>query len=155
MFVQEFRERSGLHVNLKIAKQLESSELDNNQQLALYRFAQEALANVHRHSGSKTAAVEFRGEHDTIRATVADAGHGISPTLLEKLRQPRGLAAGVGISGMHERLGIVGGKLEIQSDGHGTKFTAIIPVEYHEVSRLQEPPRFEMSVAKIDRSNSK
>jgi len=157
MFVQEFRERSGLQVSLKIAKQLESNTLDNNQQMALYRFVQEALANVHRHSSSKTASVEFRREGDAIQASVADAGRGMSPTLLEQLRQPRGLAAGVGISGMHERLGIVGGKLEIQSDSHGTKFTAIIPVEYREISRVQLPPSFaqEISAVKVDSSISK
>jgi PAS domain S-box-containing protein len=142
MFVQEFRERSGLQVDLEIAKQLESNKLDSNQQLALYRFVQEALANVHRHSGAKIASVEFRRERSTIQASVADAGRGMPPMLLDKLRQLRELAAGVGISGMHERLGIIGGRLEIQSDSHGTKFTAIIPFEYHEISRVQAPSSF-------------
>jgi len=154
MFIQEFRERSGLEVSLQIPKQLESNKLDNNQQLALYRFVQEALANVHRHSGSKTASVEFRRERGTIQASVADAGRGMSPTLLARLRHPKGLAAGVGISGMHERLGIVGGQLDIQSDGDGTKFTAIIPVEYHEMSRVRASSGLTQEISAVERDRS-
>jgi len=133
MFVQEFRERSGLEVDLKIARQLESEKLDNNQQMALYRFVQEALANVHRHSGSKTASVQFRLKRPAIEASVADSGHGIAPALLNEIRESNGMAAGVGVSGMHERIAFVGGKLEIKSDEHGAKFTAVIPLEYREM----------------------
>jgi signal transduction histidine kinase len=133
MFVQEFRERSGLEVDLKIARQLESEKLDNNQQMALYRFVQEALANVHRHSGSKTASVQFRLRRPEIEASVADSGHGIAPALLNEIRESNGTAAGVGVSGMHERVAFIGGKLEIQSDEHGAKFTAVIPLEYREM----------------------
>ena len=35
MFAQEFRERSGLEVNLKIATQLESNKLDDNQRRSI------------------------------------------------------------------------------------------------------------------------
>lgn len=137
MFIQEFRERSGLQVTLEIAKELESKQLDNNQQMALYRFVQEALANVNRHSGSKTASVQFRLQQRAIETSVADDGRGIPPVLLKEIQETSGLAAGVGVSGMHERAGFVGGHLKIHSDERGTRFTAVIPIEYREGSRVE------------------
>jgi len=76
---------------------------------------------------------------------------------LEKLRHPKGLAAGVGISGMHERLGIIGGELKIESDRHGTQFAATIPVEFSEMSRVQVTASVtqHLSAANPDRSSSK
>lgn len=133
MFVQEFRERSGLHVDLEIADSLESEHLDSDQQMAIYRFVQEALANVHRHSGSETAAVQFRVDSGTIEASVADQGKGIPLPLLKEIQNSEGLAGGVGVSGMRERVGFVGGQLEINSDERGTTFTAMIPLERNEV----------------------
>ena len=133
MFVQEFRERSGLRVDLEIADSLEAEHLDNDQQMAIYRFVQEALANVHRHSRSETAAVRFRLECGTIEASVADQGKGIPVPLLKQIQNSDALAGGVGVSGMRERVGFVGGRLEIQSDERGTTFTAAMPLERSDV----------------------
>ena len=129
MFVQEFRERSGMQVDLDIDEQLDAAKLATNQEMALYRFVQEGLANVHRHSGSKTASVTVALNQRVIEASVSDAGRGIPPALLKELRRSGGIAGGVGLAGMHERIGFIGGKLEIESDGEGTTITAFIPVD--------------------------
>lgn len=129
MFVQEFQERSGVQVELEIYEELEAEKLDNNQEMAIYRFVQEALANVHRHSGSKTAQLQIRLKERTIQASVADAGRGIPSALLQEIRVSNGLAGGVGLPGMHERIGYVGGKLEIRSNEQGTTLTATVPLE--------------------------
>jgi len=137
MFVHEFRERSGLHVDLEITRALESEELDNDQQMALYRFTQEALANVRRHSGSETASVRFCLDHGVIEASVTDEGQGIALPRLHEIQESDALAGGVGISGMRERMRFVGGHLEIQSNEHGTKFTAVMPLQHQEISEEQ------------------
>lgn len=142
MFVEEFRGRSGLLVDLRIAQEVEATKLHTSQEMALYRFVQEALANVHRHSGSSTASVKIQMKHRSIEASVADTGRGIPPALLKEFRRSNGLAAGVGLSGMHERIGYIGGQLEIRSDEHGTTLIALVPLELSQLFfRATSSPR--------------
>ena len=134
MFVEEFRDRSGLRVSLEISKAVEVAKLHPNQDMALFRFVQEALANVHRHSGSKTATVNVRLKDRSIEASVADTGRGFAPALLKEIQSSSAFAGGVGISGMHERIGYIGGQLKIRSDKHGTTVTAVVPLDYQPAS---------------------
>jgi two-component system, NarL family, sensor kinase len=131
VFIEEFRSRSGLRVSLKISPLLEELRLDPSREMVLFRVIQEGLANVHRHSRSKTASVEILMQgSDFIRVSVADSGHGISPQMLAEMNASTGRFVGVGIPGMRERLSQIGGRLEINSNSHGTTITAIIPAEY-------------------------
>jgi PAS domain S-box-containing protein len=134
LFIQEFKDRSGLRVNLWIASELEGSQLDPSQEMALFRFVQEAMANIHRHSGSKTVAVEIQLQGDMIRASVADTGRGIPARILRELQASDGHLGGVGVRGMKERIGHLGGHLDIQSDSRGTTVIAVVPRVY-----LQSP----------------
>jgi len=134
LFIQEFKDRSGLRVNLWIASELEGSQLDPSQEMALFRFVQEAMANIHRHSGSKTVAVEIQLQGDMIRASVADTGRGIPAKILRELQASDGYGGGVGVRGMKERIGHLGGHLDIQSDSRGTTVIAVVPRVY-----LQSP----------------
>jgi two-component system NarL family sensor kinase len=121
-------------VNLQIASELEGNQLDPSQEMVLFRFVQEAMANVHRHSGSKTVAVDIRMQDEMIRASVADTGHGIPAKILSDLRTSDGHVGGVGMPGMKERVAHIGGRLEIQSDSRGTTVIAVVPRVY-----LQSP----------------
>jgi PAS domain S-box-containing protein len=134
MFVEEFKERSGLRVSVEISKDVEESPLHVDQEMALFRFVQEALANVHRHSGSKTATVSVLLKNRLIEASVTDTGRGLAPALLKEIHATGGLAGGVGIPGMHERIGYIGGQLEIRSDENGTTVTALVPIEHRSAS---------------------
>lgn len=134
MFVEEFKERSGLRVSVEISKEVEEATLHVDQEMALFRFVQEALANVHRHSGSKTATVSVLLKNRLIEASVTDTGRGLAPALLKEIHTARGLAGGVGIPGMHERIGYIGGQLEIRSDENGTTVTALVPMEHRSAS---------------------
>ncbi|MBZ5684660.1 MAG: extracellular solute-binding protein [Acidobacteriia bacterium] len=127
MFVEEFSERSGVLVGLEISPEVENIKLTADQEIALFRFIQEALANVHRHSGSDSASIDVHFESGCIEAVVRDAGSGIPPGVLEAIRQSDGQAGGVGLPGMRERIGYVGGEVRIESDEHGTTVAALIP----------------------------
>jgi PAS domain S-box-containing protein len=118
-YVQGLKERSGLGIELKSAKDL--GRLPQEMELAIFRFVQEALTNVHRHSGSKTALILIDREGDKITVEVQDNGKGISPERLAEI-QTRG--TGVGIRGMRERLLRFNGELSIQSDASGTRVCA-------------------------------
>lgn len=89
---------------------------------AAYRIAQEALTNVVRHAGANLVKVMLRAEDGLLTLTVSDNGRGFDPGKLPE--------EGLGIAGMKERAGLVGGKLELQSKvGKGTRVYFKVPVE--------------------------
>ncbi len=91
-------------------------------ELALFRVAQEALTNMRRHAGASRAWVRLRRGEDRIELEVRDDGVGITPSVL---RPGRG---GLGISGMRERMALIGGELTIRSSpGGGTAVAALAP----------------------------
>jgi signal transduction histidine kinase len=98
--------------------------------LALYRIVQESLANIHRHSGSRSATIRLSRQSGEIVLTVADRGRGIPRGVLERsLGKHRSESTpGVGITGMKERVRELGGRLEIQSGIQGTTVTVVLPL---------------------------
>ena len=134
IFMEEFRSRSRLRVSLHIDPELEGLRLDPGREMVLFRFVQEALANVHRHAASKTASVDIELERGSIHASVYDTGRGMAARVLKEINEATGRFVGVGIPGMKERLGQIGGRLEVQSDQRGTTVTAVIPAEFAQSS---------------------
>jgi signal transduction histidine kinase len=87
---------------------------------ALYRLAQEAITNTMRHAQhASVVRVRVCGDHDQVRLTVDDDGHGGSAA---------GTAAGFGLVGMAERAKLLGGSLEAgPRDGGGWSVAAMLP----------------------------
>jgi len=98
-------------------------------ELALFRILQESLTNVHRHSGSTTAAVRLSKASDEAVLEIADRGKGISPELLQQFGEDWVGSLGVGLRGMNARVSQLGGKLEVRSNGSGTVVRARVPAE--------------------------
>jgi PAS domain S-box-containing protein len=89
--------------------------------LCLYRVVQEALRNVKKHSGSKSAEVRLEGLGNCIHLAVFDQGNGFVVSPSSK--------SGIGIRSMEERLRLVGGSLRVSSTpGNGTKLDAYVPL---------------------------
>jgi signal transduction histidine kinase len=122
-YAEGFATRSGIAVKMDI--QDLSQRLAPDVEITLFRILQEALTNIHRHSGSRSAEVSFKTDNGNVMLAVRDFGSGISAGTLEQFRASGGV--GVGLAGMRERIHEVGGKLEIQSDENGTCVTAILP----------------------------
>ena len=91
--------------------------------LALYRIAQEALTNVLKHAGPAHAEVHLHyGEQ--LEITVADDGRGAAAVLTGAA--PPG--AGRGITGMRERVAMLGGSITAgPQPGGGFRVRAVIP----------------------------
>jgi len=87
---------------------------------------QESLTNVHRHSGSTTAAVRLETGGGQLHLYVIDQGRGIAPEQLALRQETASL--GVGLLGMRERLRQLSGELEIVSGNQGTSIHVIIPL---------------------------
>jgi PAS domain S-box-containing protein len=127
VFVTEFRNRSGIRANIEMDSRLEGQRLDPSQEIALFRFVQEAFTNVYRHSGSKTASVKIKEEGETIQVAIADQGRGIPQRVMQEINPFSGRLGSVGIPGMRERIQQIGGSLDIQSGNRGTVICASIP----------------------------
>ena len=136
IFIEEFRQRSGLQVDLHIATDLDEEKLDRDCEMVLFRLVQEALANIHRHAHCTLVSVDARLEDQHVRVCVADNGRGIPYKALAAPDSSAG-SVGVGIRSMRDRVRQVGGRLEIQSDHRGTVIIALIPVRSSSASRAK------------------
>lgn len=123
-YLDGFAERSGLQMQVDIPAQM--ARFEPAAELALFRALQECLTNIHRHSGSKTAAVKIEVNEQNLTLEVRDQGKGIEQTTLGGwLGNSKRM--GVGISGMRERVKDLGGTLDIQSGQAGTTVIVAIP----------------------------
>jgi signal transduction histidine kinase len=92
---------------------------------AVYRVAQEALGNVAKHARAKRVTIKLEARDKDLVCTVTDDGVGFHVKKPPAHRAPRGL----GILAMRERVGRLGGSLEIRSESkHGTSIIATFPL---------------------------
>jgi PAS domain S-box-containing protein len=123
-YVQGLVERSHIDIQLSISEDL--GRLTPDLELIVFRLVQECLTNVHRHSGSKSAAIRLTREDDNVFLEVQDQGQGISP---QRLLDIQTHASGVGIQGMRERVRQFHGDMNIESDETGTRIFVNLPLK--------------------------
>lgn len=94
-------------------------------ELALYRIGQEALTNSLRHATASSVALELAFDEEGATLTVSDDGRGFAmPTTLAELEK----GGGLGVVGMRERAGEVGGRLELEAaPGRGATVRVRVP----------------------------
>jgi NarL family two-component system sensor histidine kinase LiaS len=114
-FLTDWQAHSGINVDFQAG---EGITLSDEKEQALFRVAQEALANAARHSGATKVEVALEMRRDRILLTISDNGHGFDPAQDTR---------GYGLKSMAERLQAHGGILNIASDETGTKLTAEMP----------------------------
>jgi two-component system, NarL family, sensor histidine kinase UhpB len=101
---ERFAAQSGLEIVCRV--DLDLPELSSEAELVVYRVAQEALTNVARHSGSRTARLRLgRGGSDRVSLVISDDGNGLPPDSV-----PRG-----GLQGMAERASTIEAALSVEN----------------------------------------
>jgi signal transduction histidine kinase len=96
-------------------------------EIALFRVVQEALTNMRKHAQTDQVRIALHRRGGMVRLEVQDSGQGFDPTASYVRNGP---GERVGLAGMRERVGMLGGKLEIHSQlGVGTSITATVPLE--------------------------
>jgi len=123
-YVEGFSKRSEITTNVEMAPDF--GRLPAACEIAIFRIVQEALTNVHRHSGSRCATVRLTAEPGKVRVEIIDQGKGVP---VEKRRSfAAGGAMGVGLRGMRERVAQLGGVMDLDSSERGTTVSATFPV---------------------------
>jgi signal transduction histidine kinase len=105
---------AGLEADVEIALD-EDARLPAELETAVYRVAQEALTNVAKHAGASRVDVELREADGGLVLRIADDGRGFDPSAP---------SAGYGVAGMRERVGLLGGTLQIEPSREGTVLRA-------------------------------
>ena len=124
-YLDGFAARS--HISIEFDREPAFPRLSRDLELAMFRILQEALTNVHRHSGSRTARVRLYICDDTVVLEIHDHGRGLPPELLGQGRNEGAL--GIGLRGMTERMLQLGGTLKVESAPEkGTSVRASAPI---------------------------
>jgi signal transduction histidine kinase len=121
----ERAERQGIEVDVSIELAYEQGHGRERHlpeiETAMYRIVQEALTNASKHGKAKRAVVEVYEDGGEIRVSVRDDGTGFDPS---------GHTDGFGLLGMHERMQLLDGAFQIDSEpGRGTTVQANFPIK--------------------------
>jgi len=116
---ESFGEQTGIAVDFQAA--FGEERLPAEVETALYRIVQEALTNVVKHAGAGHVSVVLSRKDGAVTAVIEDDGRGF---------ESRGTdGSGLGLIGMRERLGLLDGRLAIEStQGAGTTIVAEVPL---------------------------
>ena len=115
--VRRFSSQTGIKADVETSGLFD--HVGSDEEIAVYRFAQEALSNVAQHADASSVAVKLSANGHGVALSVRDDGRGFDPGSENE---------GIGLKGMAERARLVGGKLEVRSQpGAGTALTLRVP----------------------------
>jgi signal transduction histidine kinase len=116
---ETFGEQTGISIDFEAA--IGEERLSPEIETALYRIVQEALTNVVKHAGAAHASVVLARKPGAVTAVIEDDGRGFEASGTD--------GAGLGLVGIRERLGLLDGRLAIEStEGSGTSIVAEVPL---------------------------
>ncbi|MBU4234630.1 MAG: PAS domain-containing protein [Proteobacteria bacterium] len=119
-YIADFEKRTGIACTFK---HRQVPNIDGIGATAAYRIVQEALTNVTRHAAATQVKVSLEPKKGMVTLAVADNGRGFD---LQEIAASECL----GLVGMRERAGLLGGSLEIRSrPGKGTKVCFKLPAD--------------------------
>jgi len=125
-YLEGFQKRSGITTTFQISPDFR--RLQGDVELALFRVLQEALTNVHRHSGSATADVCLTSHNCDVVLSISDRGQGIRSPAYDTTSPDWASSLGVGLRGMNERMRQLGGTLDVISSPNGTTVKVTVPI---------------------------
>lgn len=117
-------QRNGLATHLEA--DVTTPRLPADVETACFRIVQEALTNVVRHSRAREVWVGLHESAGELRLSVRDDGIGFN---VEAAQDRAACGESLGLLGLHERVQVVGGRLEIASaPGEGTSIAVRVPL---------------------------
>jgi signal transduction histidine kinase len=98
----------------------------------LYRLVQEGLTNVLKHAHASKVSIVLEKKAEGLALVLEDDGIGFDPDNVDRIASA-GRASGLGLSGMKERVALLGGTIAIESSsGKGSTIFVQIPLEMSE-----------------------
>jgi PAS domain S-box-containing protein len=116
------KDKHGLTVSLDLQPGLAVSSEDVA--LLLFRSVRELLFNTVKHAGVKEAALRVRRQDGSVEIEVSDQGAGFVPMPADAMSR----GGGFGLFSVRERIGLLGGQMEIDSaPGRGSRIRLSVP----------------------------
>ena len=126
---EAFGYRSGAQVTVALGPEIPEERMPPDAPEALFRMAQEALANAARHGRARHIRLWLGREHDTVLLRVDDDGQGFAPGMENR---------GMGLRNLRERAESLHGTLEIASaPAAGTRLAVRIPLAPARTAKAQ------------------
>ncbi|QPH38595.1 CheR family methyltransferase [Pedobacter endophyticus] len=102
---------------------VETVQLDNYVELAIFRTAQELMVNVVKHARATRAKVKIVAQVDEVLIEVRDNGVGVDQNIQDK--------PGIGLASIRNKADLLKGKVKISSTpGKGTKVEVRLPLKF-------------------------
>lgn len=120
-YIASYRGTTGIEATF--AAEGIGGRLPSNVELVLYRVVQEGLTNAAKHSHATHVHVILEGHPEFVEATIADDGRGFDANGVLRSRE-----RGLGLFGMQERVSLIGGQLQIESQA-GTTVRVHVPLQ--------------------------
>lgn len=119
--VQQFERRSGIATEV-VGR---VGDVSGDLATACFRVIQEALTNILRHAQAHRVRIELSRREDLLELTIQDDGVGFD--VAKAMDQPANIGH-LGLLGMKERVEILGGTLQIESQlRQGTRIRVVLP----------------------------
>ncbi len=123
-YAERFQTKSNLPVEVTIVGK--DRRLAPHVEVTVFRIVQELLNNARDHAHATQVRITVEIDDDAVRGVVSDNGSGFNVDEALSVARTRRT---VGLSTMHERLGLLGGQLDIDSKpGQGTQVTVVVPI---------------------------
>ena len=123
-YCEDFSEKTGLNVDFNSAG-MDDLRLDFDTEINLYRLVQEGLININKHADARQATIRLVASFPNIILRIEDNGKGfnVRDRLVAVSNEKR-----MGLRSMEERVGLLEGKMRIQSrPAEGTKIFIEVP----------------------------
>ena len=127
-YVAEWQERYGVRVDIQTFGR--DNPLPADVAAVLYRLVQEGLTNVLKHAQASKVSIVLEKKSEGLALVLEDDGIGFDPENVERDVSGGGRASGLGLSGMKERVALLGGRIAVESaPGKGSTIFVQIPLE--------------------------
>lgn len=127
-YVAEWQERYGVRVDIQTFGR--DNPLLPDVSAVLYRLVQEGLTNVLKHAQAGKVSIVLERKSEGLALVLEDDGIGFDPDNVERDVLGGERAPGLGLSGMKERVALLGGTIAVESaPGKGSTIFVQIPLE--------------------------